>query len=206
MNPHRRLPLIIAMAATLFLGACATLQQVSELSKVKFTLDRVSAVRVAGIDLMNIEALDQLNMFQLGRVSLAVSRENLPLDITLHMKTENPLVNQVAATLIRMEWTLMLDGRETVSGTLEEDVTLPAGEALDIPLKLSLNMFEFFNEKNAMDMLDLALAFAGENGAVPKGVALKIRPTIDTIFGPITYGNPILIEPRREEENQRQAF
>jgi len=67
-------------------------------------------------------------------------------------------------------------------------------------------MFEFFDEKSAMDMLELALAFAGEDGAMPQGVALRIRPTIDTIFDPITYGKALLIESRQKEQTHKQAF
>ncbi|MCF7821843.1 MAG: hypothetical protein K9M17_05295 [Mariprofundaceae bacterium] len=184
----------LSMALLLLLSSCATLQQGMELSPVKFTFDRVSSVRVAGIDLMNIHEINELNMFQIARATLAVSRESLPLDLTVHLKTENPMINQIAATLVSMDWTLMLDGRETISGTLNERITLPAGEAQSIPLKLSLNMFEYFNEKNALDMLDLALAFAGSGGSVPEGVALRIRPTISTPFGPMTY-KEMLIEP-----------
>jgi len=56
-------------------------------------------------------------------------------------------------------------------------------------------MFKYFNETRALDMLDLALAFAGAGGDVPEGVAVKIRATIDTPFGPITSGKALLIEP-----------
>jgi len=206
MSPHTRFPFILAMAATLFLSSCATMLPMKDLSKVKFSLDRVSAVQVAGIDLMNIDTLDELNMFQVARATMAVSRESLPLDLTLHLKSENPLANQVAASLTRMDWTLILDGRETVSGTLEKNIALAAGEAEDIPLHLSLNMFKFFNDKNAMDMIELALAFASEDGQLPQGVALKIRPTIDTVFGPITYGKSILIESPKKEPVQREEF
>lgn len=194
MKPFQRFVMILSATVVLLLSSCATLQQAMELSSVKFTFDHVSAVRVAGINLMNLDSVDQLDMFQMARATLAVSRKNLPLDMTVHVKTENPLVNRVAATLVSMDWTLMLDGRETISGTLNDRITLPAGEAQTIPLKFRLNMFEFFNEKNAADMLDLALAFAGSNGSVPEGVALKIRPTIETPLGPMRY-KEMLIEP-----------
>lgn len=187
--------LSLCAAMLLLLSSCATLQQGMDLSSVKFSLDRVSSVRVAGIDLMNVRSVEELNMFQLARAALALSREQLPLDMTLHLKTENPMINRVAATLVSMDWTLMLDGRETISGTINDRIILPAGEVQDIPLKLHLNMFEYFNEKSAIDMLDLALAFAGAGGSIPEGVALKIHPTIDTPFGPISYGKALLIEP-----------
>jgi hypothetical protein len=193
------------MAAVLMLGSCATMKQALELSSVKFTLDHVSSVRVAGIDLMNVRSVNDLNMFQVARATLALSRQELPLDMTIHLKTENPLVNRIAATLVSMDWTLMLDGRETISGVLNDRITLPAGEAQTIPLTLRLNMYQYFNEKNATDMLDLALAFAGANGSIPKGVGLRIRPTIETPFGPMTY-KPFLIEPHAHEESRSRAL
>ena len=194
MNFIIRPRLILTATLLLLLSSCATLQQAADISSVKFSFDRVSSIRIAGIDLMNIHEINELNMFQIARATLAVSRENLPLDMTVHLKTENPLINQIATTLVSMDWTLMLDGRETISGTLNERITLPAGKAQTIPLKLSLNMVKFFNEKNALDMLDLALAFAGSGGSVPEGVALKIRPTIDTPLGLMRY-REMLIQP-----------
>jgi len=182
------------MAALGLLSACASLQQTINLSSVKFTFDHVSSVRVAGIDLMHVGSVEELNVFQVARATLALAREELPLDMTVHLKTENPVVNRIAATLVSMDWTLMLDGRETISGTLNERITLAAGETQTIPLRLRLNMFRFFNEKNALDMLDLALAFAGSDGSVPEGVALRIRPAVDTPLGMMRY-KEMLIEP-----------
>jgi len=128
MTMLNRLPLVTAIAATLlFLTSCATLLPPTDLSKVKFSLDRVSAVRVAGIDLMNIESLDELNLFQMGRASMGLSRQSLPLDLTLHLKSENLLANRVAARLLRTDWTLVLDGRDTISGTMENNIRIAAG-------------------------------------------------------------------------------
>lgn len=191
----KRTILSLWLVIALLLGGCATMQQTAELSKVKFTLDHISNVRVAGINLTDVESIENLNMFQIARATLAASRERLPLDLTLHLKSENPIANRVAARLVRMDWTLILDGRETISGSMDQQIKIEAGATQAIPLRMSLNMFEFFNEKSAMDMLELALAFAGEGGGIPYGVALKIHPTIDTPFGPIKYGSPILIEP-----------
>lgn len=199
-----RLSMLIVLIALLSLSGCATMSQKGDLSKVKFSLDHISNVSVAGISLDHIQSPQDLNMFQMARATLAVSRDNLPLNLTLHLKSENPLANRIAAKLVRIDWTLVLDGRDTVSGTMHNNIKLAAGKAEDIPLSLSLNMFEYFNEKSAMDMLDLALAFAGSYGAIPQGVALRVRPTIDTIFGPITYGKGILIEPRPKEPSQEQ--
>ncbi len=206
MFRFNRLTIITIFFAALFASGCATMMQATDLSKVKFSLERISDIRLAGIDLLGISSPEDLNMFQMARATLAISREKLPLNLTLHLKSENPLANKVAAKLIRLDWTLILDGRETIHGSMEKSIKLAAGKAEDIPLQLNLNMFEFFNEKSLMDMFELALAFAGEDGAIPQGVALKIRPTIDTIFGPITYDKGILVEAKPKEKTYEQAI
>ena len=193
-----RLRVATIVFSVLLLAGCATLPPSAELAKLNFTLDRISDVHVAGIDISNIKSVEDLNHFQLARAVLAVSRQRLPLELTLHLKSENPLANHVAARLVRMGWTLILDGRDTISGSIDRPVEITAGDTQEIPLRLSLNMYDFFNEKSAMDMLDLALAFAGEGGGIPHGVALRLSPTVDTPLGPIRYGTPILIEPARE--------
>lgn len=186
---------LVASIAALLMSACATMPSI-DLSQVRFSLDRVSDVHVAGIDVSNIDSAEELNPFQVARATLALSRKELPLELTLHLKSENPAANRVAARLVRVEWTLILNGRDTISGTIDRPVRIPAGSSEEIPLRLRLNMFDFFNEKSAMDMLDLALAFAGAGGRVPNGVALRLYPTIDTPLGPIRYSRPIVVEPR----------
>lgn len=187
MKTNRYFQIVLVLLLLLLPVSCASLKDVMNLAEVKFSFDHVSSVSVGGIDVMKIRSVREINMAKVARATLMVTRGNLPLELTVHIRTENPLINTVAATLVAMDWTLMLEGRETISGTLNERVTLPAGQTQTIPLRFSLNMVDFFSEKNALDMLDLALAIAGENGKIPKGVALKIRPTIQTPLGVIRY-------------------
>lgn len=191
---HSALVLLIGVA--LIFSGCATLQHVG-LSPLNFSLQRVSSLQIAGIDVTRTKSVEELNMFQVARATLAVSRKNIPLNLTVHIQSENPVSNQIAAKLVNMDWTLILDGRRTISGVIDRPVTIPAGSSREIPLRLTLNLFDFFNDKSALDLLDLALAFAGEGGGIPRGVALEIHPTVDTPFGPIKYGRPFLIEAKQ---------
>ncbi len=174
-------------------SGCAKFQQFAELSSVKFSLERVSSVRLAGVDIMDLRTARQLNMQDAGRISRSVFQKRLPLEMTLHLRTENPLVNQVAASLVSMEWTLLLDGKEAISGSMNTRVSLPAGQPQDIPLTLGLDLIKTFSDKRATELLDMALAYAGRGGGVPKGVALRVLPTIDTPIGPIRYPSPITV-------------
>jgi len=171
--------------------ACATLQQVAALRQVEFQLDRVSAVRLAGVDLTTTRTLRDLSLADAAAFTQTVSRRQLPLEFTLHVRGENPAANRVAARLVQLEWTLLLEDRETVSGTLSREHVFPPGEPQDVPLAISLNLAEFFSE-NAADLLSLARNLTGQGGT-PLQLRLRALPTIQTAIGPMRFPEPVTI-------------
>jgi len=164
------------------------------LRNVEFTLDRVSDLRLAGIDLGRVDSFDDLGLADAGRLALAVSQKRLPLDLRLHLLAENPAGNTTDARLVRMDWTLLLQDRETLSGVFDGNVLLPPGQPTDVPVDVSLNLVEFF-EGSARDLVELALSLSGQGGA-PKNVALRATPVVDTPLGPMRYPRPITIVSR----------
>jgi hypothetical protein len=122
---------------------------------------------------------------------MAVSREELPLEIRLQVLAENPADNTVDARLVRMDWTLLLHDRETLSGVFDGDVLLPPGEPRTFPVDVTLNLLDFF-EGGARDLLELALSLSGRGGE-PGNVVLEATPVVQTPLGPIRYPQPITI-------------
>jgi hypothetical protein len=172
-------------------AGCATLQQLAALRNVDFALDRVSGLRLAGIDLAGVRSIDDLTLMDAGRLTLAVSRNELPLDFRLHLLAENPAENGTEARLVQMDWTLLLQERETLSGILEREILLPPGQPTDVPLTISMDLLDFY-DGSAQDLLELALSIADQGGA-PKEVAIRATPTIQTALGPMRYPRPITI-------------
>ncbi len=193
-----RPPLSLRLAAVAFLtvgtSGCATLQQIAALRNVDFDLDRVSDLRLAGVDMRRIDSYDDLSLAEIARLTLAISREELPLDFRVHITGENPPENSVDARMVRMDWTLLLENRETVSGVFNDEVLFPAGQPNTFPISVSLDLLEFF-DGGAKDLFELALSVAGAGGA-PKNVALRATPVIDTPLGGIRYPSPITIVNR----------
>lgn len=187
---HQMASAILALT----LWGCATLQQMAALRNVDFSLDRLSGVQLAGIDLARIDSYDDLGFTDAARLVLAVSEGDLPLDFELHLLAENPAENSTDARLVRMDWTLLLQDRKTLSGVLDEEVVLPPGEPRDIPMTITLNLIDFF-DGSAQDLLELALSLAGQGGA-PKEVSLQATPVVSTPLGPIRYPGPITIVSR----------
>ena len=188
--PRRGL-ILLALSLPLTLSSCATLQQLAALRNVDFTLDRLSNVELAGIDLNRVRSFSDLGYADAARLTLAVTRNELPLAFQLHLLAENPAENTTTARLVKMDWTLLLQGRETLSGIFDGDVQLPPGEPTDVPIAMSVDLLEFF-DGSAQDLLELALSLTGQGGS-PKEVTLRAIPTINTALGPMRYPRPITI-------------
>lgn len=191
---HRVRYLILLSVLVVSLSGCQTLREVANLRNVSFALDRVGDASLAGIDLRRVSSYQDLTAGDVLRLTQAVTRNELPLAFTLHLNAENPPENDVQARLVEMDWTLLVDDSETVSGLFDDNIVLPPGEARDVPIPIRLDLVEFF-DGGAQDLLELALAIAGQNGA-PKRIQLRATPTIDTAIGPIRYPQPITIASR----------
>lgn len=181
----------VMVLTAMVLSGCAMLQQIAALRQVDFGIDRVADGRLAGVSLDRVRSYQDLTAIDVARIGTALARGTVPLEFTLHLSALNPADNSVAARLIAMDWTLLLEDRETIAGRLEREIVLEPGIVSDIPLAIALDLSDFF-QRNARDLAELALSVAGAGGA-PKQVALRAQPTIQTSLGPIRYPQPITI-------------
>ena len=170
---------------------CATLQQLAALRQVHFSLGAVSQGRLAGVDLSRIRSYRDLTLTDVAAIGLALSRKQLPFELTVNVRAENPADNRVTARMTRLRWSLYLEDRETISGAVDDPVTLPPGEPGVIPVAVRLDLLEFFGG-SAEDLVNLALAALGQD-APATTISLRAVPTVETPLGPIEYPSPITI-------------
>ena len=185
------LALLAGIAASL--QGCQTLREIAALRSVAFALDRVSNATLAGVDIQRLRSYEDLSATDVIRIGASVADRRLPLRFQLHVAARNPAENSVQARLVRMDWTLLIEDRETISGVLDQTFVLPPGETRDIPIGIELDLIEFF-DRSTRDLVELALAVAGQGE--PQNVKVRAVPTIDTPIGAIDYPNPITIVNR----------
>lgn len=194
MSSARRVA-ALALAAALTAPACATVRQLTALRQVDFAIDRVSGVSLAGVSLDEVRSFADLDLREAGRLATAVARRQVPAEFTLHLRGENPAENPVTARMLRLTWTLALNGRETVSGTIDTTYTFPPGEPQDVAVPVRLDLYEFF-QASGRDAFELALGLLGASSR-PTEVSLRAVPIIDTPLGRIHYPTAITIVRRR---------
>ena len=190
-----------AIGVAVLAAGCATLQEYAALRQVAFSLDHVDELRLAGIRLDGKEQYSDLRALDTAALAAGVARRDVPLDFVLHVEAENPPTNNVSARLTRFDWTLHLDGRETVAGNVGGTYVLPPGRPIDVPVDVHLDLMDFF-DRGARELFDLALAVAGR-GPRTADVTLEVQPTIDTSLGPMRYPRPISVTWKGSSETSR---
>jgi hypothetical protein len=173
---------------------CTTVQEIIALRSVEFQVDRVTEVRLAGVDISRVQSPSDLGLSDGARVAAALATRELPLSFRLNLLAANPTSNRVTARLVRLQWTLFLENTETISGQIAQEYELPPGQPTTVPIDISLDLLDFY-ERSGKDLIDLAMNLAGAGGA-PKQVAIHAVPTIDTALGAISYPRPITIVSR----------
>jgi hypothetical protein len=189
---RRLLSVCALLLASTALSSCTTLNQLAALRGVDFGIDRVGNTFLAGIDMQDVRSLDDLSTAQGLVLASNIARGELPLDLTLFLDADNPESNP-AARLVEMDWTLFLEGRQTISGTFNDEIALPSGQTTQVPIRMRLDLVEFFGN-NLGDLLELAAALSGEQGGQSKNIRLQANPTLQTAIGPIRMGEITILQ------------
>lgn len=191
--------IVLAAVVGLTLAGCQTLREIAALRQLDFALAGVVSPRLAGIDLDRVVTPDDLSASDMLRLGNAVLRQDLVFDLTLLVGAENPETNTVAARVVSLDWLLMIDERETISGLTEGNLLIEPGARGEIPVQISLNLVDFF-DSGLQDLVDLAVAVAGGQS---RRVSLRATPIVETVLGPIRYPNPITIVSREVRASSR---
>ena len=173
-------------------SGCQTFREIAALENVDFLLESVSDVQLAGVRLDGIRGYDDLGPGQIVQILAAVGQGRLPLQVRVNVQAENPSSNVVTARMVQLDWALLLEGRETVTGSIADPVSLAPGEPQIIPIDAGLDLLQFFND-SGRDLVELVLALSGESGGAAKEIAIRATPTISTPLGPMTYPTPVTI-------------
>lgn len=193
----KKLMLLCVIAMGLSTLSCSALKDIgntmTNLSQTRFKLNSVSGFQLAGVPLAGKSSINVLDGVKL---LAAFNRSELPATFNLNVGAVNPNdgtggTTNASATLTSLAWTLIVDNTLTVNGNINDPITIPGtGQETVIPLQISLDLMKFFKDKGYESIVNLALALGGANSS-PSRLTLRVRPTVQTDFGPISYPNEI---------------
>jgi len=197
-KPMKQLALrSLLFALSLSTLSCSALKDFSNtmtnLSRTKFKLDSVNGFQLAGIPLAGKTSV---NIMDGAKLLAAFSKNELLATFTLNAGPLNPNdgtggTTKASSTLTSLAWTLIVDNTLSINGNIANPITIPGtGQQTNIPLQMNLDLMKFFRDKGYESIVNLALALGGANSS-PSRLTLRVKPTVQTDFGPISYPNEI---------------
>jgi len=166
-------------------------QQAVMLSKCEFRLSTLTNAKLAGVNVQQIKSYKDLSVPDAAKIASAYAKGSLPVSFTLNVESKNP--NAYAAGLSKLDWILMIDDLEVLTGVTEQKITIPAnGGTATLPMNLNFDLMKVIETKNVESLANLALNLAGA-GNTPTRVTLKAKPTIYVGTRPVTYPGYITV-------------
>jgi hypothetical protein len=179
-------------------SGCSVYQSLVNLSRLQFKLGQVNGFTLNGVNLSGKSRLSDFSSIEILKITQAVAGGKLPVSFVLNVQAKNPNDGtggypNTNATLTNFPWRLLINDKETISGGLTHQVTVPGtGEISIIPLQINLDLVKFFQNKGYEDLINLALAIGGNNGS-SSSLTLYAQPTVSTSLGPIQYPDELRI-------------
>jgi hypothetical protein len=182
-------------------------KQVINLQKCEFKLDKIVDFKLAGLDISKINSIKDISLLDAAKLVQTFNNKKVPINFTLNVAALNPNdgtngTTKSAVTLQKLDWSLLIDGVNTLSGAVNKAIEIPnsADEKTIIPLDIGLDLYEFFGNKGYESLINVALGLGGLGGSASK-LTLNGKPTISTPFGPIEYPNEIQIVEKEFRAN-----
>jgi len=201
-KPARIVVGFLALAGILLFESCAAIDQMASvlanLKRLQFKLNGVRDFRLLGLDLSGKAKISDFAAMDALRLVDSYRSKRLPVDFVVDVLAVNPNdgtggTTKTTSTLTGLEFRLLIDSQPTVTGNIDEPVEIPGtGQESVIPIRISLDLFEFFGDKRYEDLLGLALAIGGRSRSAAR-ISLDAQPTVSTPVGPITYPGRITI-------------
>ncbi len=203
MNASRKALVLLGLFILLLgLQSCAILEQLAgalvNLQRLKFKLGQVRDFALVGIPfgaksrLADFTAADGLRLVQ------AFAARRLPAEFVLDVLALNPNdgtggTKRTVSTLSSLESRLLIDGVPTITGNIDAPIDIPGtGQETVLPIRLGIDLYEFFGQGGYEGLINLALAIGGRNGGSAR-LSLDALPRVNTPFGEIGYPNRITI-------------
>ena len=181
-NRHFAVILFLTIICT---ASCKTLMSYTNILKCDFRMKTLTNTQLVGIDVQNIKSISDLNFSQAGKLTTAYLSGNIPLTFKLNIEGKNPNANE--ATMAKFDWILLIDDKQMLTGTNQQEYRLPPNDGTTIiPLNISINLLEVLNDETKNSLLNFGHNLA-DAGNKPTRVGLKIKPTINLGNIPISY-------------------
>ena len=164
------------------LASCDVLTQVAQMANFAnctFNFNNINQIQMLGLNIRKGMTKEDLNISQGLALINAITNRTLPVSFNVNLNVNNP--NTIAASMSKMDYILTLNGKQVISTTMNNAVSVPANSSNMISIPVTTDLFQLFSGESADAIVNLAFKLAGASSD-PVNVGLKVKPYI-TING-----------------------
>ena len=169
---------LIVLFVTMGLASCSVLSQMAQVANFvncKFDFNSVDKIQMLGVNLSKGMSKTDLNATQLLSLANALMKKELPVTFNVNVDVNNP--NSIAAAMTKMDYILTLNGKQVVSTTMNNAISVPAKSSSVVSIPITTDLFQLFSGESADAIVNLAFKLAGASSN-PVNVGLKVKPYI----------------------------
>ncbi len=180
--------LVLIVIFALTSGCTATIEITQSVRNPIFKILSLDNFKISGINIINIKdkkSFPELTDIEQSKLSEAIAAKKLPSSFTLNILVQNPNdgsggTRNMTALLKSFDWRLLIDGRETVSGNIKNEIEIKKDTV--VTLNINIDLIKYFPElKSVNDLSDFAFSM-GNNLS---GYIVKVKPVVETELGPL---------------------
>jgi len=165
--------------------ACKQASDLKAFTEANYKLQGIKDLRLNGIDVTDKRTPFDFRTAEGDSLLNAFTTNKLKATTTLYLNVQmqEPEVTRTME-ITDLEWQLLVDGKETLTGNVMQPLTLQNGEN-ELPLRTTVTLAEVEGMQNyeGFSMLTTLIA-QGKNAS--NRLTLRIKPTIKTPVGNIT--------------------
>ncbi len=197
----RKLNLIFCTLIILAISniSCSVYQTIVNLSRLKFKLNTVTDYNISGVNFTNKRTINDLSTLEALKLTSSFLNKSMPASFIINVGAVNPNNGtggypSTNATIVSFPWRLLIDGKETITGDISNPVTVPGtGQETVIPIRISIDLYKFFNSKDYEGLVNLAMNLSGNSTGSASNIVIYARPTVATQLGNISYPQEVKI-------------
>lgn len=187
----------------LLLSSCTRVSDITksllELKDLEFEIQNTENYNLAGVDIKKFSSVKDMNIIDGTKILQGFTNKNLELTFRINLQATNPNTPKgkklsARATISKLSYSILLEGKRTVSGSIEDKFIVPdGGGSVIIPINAKINLMQFFGGSSYKELINLVLSVGGAKKSGKK-VELIINPTIESPIGDLSPGNIKVLE------------
>lgn len=156
-----------------FMG-CKSVKEFKTLTQCEYKFDNLSHFNVAGVDFNGIQSIKDISLADVTALTSALLSKTLPISFNVNLQVSNP--NPSMASVSGLEWILVLDKKELISGHTEQPISVAANSSEKVALRATVKAEDLLNKQSLQSLMQLYLKLSGKD--TDSELVVKLKPTI----------------------------